>query len=182
MAMCSQIYVMVDGELVIANFYDWNYGQFMVSRARYGIEYLAKNIDNPWMYRRDRLDLGYETSRRYWDVDFDTKCIDQSMDMLTKDRNMFDWDTDDGRLFVMVNSKEKEIKYCFTDNCNKLMNVDQYLNWDLDVQHWRTWDIRGWNDHTRNVCSGNTNRIKKLAKLMTQEELDAFLKLGGERA
>ena len=178
MKMSSQMYVAINGKLEVANYYNYNYGDSMVSRVRYGMEYIMKCIDNPIM-------MHGEVFRRYLDIDFDKKSLNISLDVIynhVSSYDVFDWDTNDGKVFISVDTSTNEIKYCFTDNDNRLLNVDQYLNWDLDVQHWRTWDILGWDDHTRNVCSGNTNRIKKLAKLMTQEELDAFLKLGGERA
>ena len=40
MGQKSQIYVRFDKELVVANYYRWNYGERMISRARYGIEYI----------------------------------------------------------------------------------------------------------------------------------------------
>lgn len=173
----SQIYVAINGKLEVANNYSGNYGNQMMSRARYGMEYIISHIDNALMLCRDDVN-NFELFRRYWDVNFDTKEILLSTDMIKdKPGSLFNCDNDDGKLLVSVNSETNEIRYCFTDNYNKLMKVDEYLNWDCDVQHWRNNDIPGWNDHTRNTCSGNTNRIKKIGQLMTQQEMDEFMKL-----
>ena len=43
MGQRSQIYIRYKTETgyhLIANYYQWNYGERMISRARYGIEYL----------------------------------------------------------------------------------------------------------------------------------------------
>ena len=42
MGQRSQIYVRYNKKLVIANYYQWNYGEQMISRARYGIEYIRR--------------------------------------------------------------------------------------------------------------------------------------------
>ena len=46
MGMRSQIYVKYNDRLIIANYYGWNYGERMISRARYGMEYLKYYVDN----------------------------------------------------------------------------------------------------------------------------------------
>ena len=40
MGQRSQIYLRHNGDLVFANYYQWNYGERMVSRARWGIGYI----------------------------------------------------------------------------------------------------------------------------------------------
>jgi len=47
MGQRSQIYVRYNKKLVVTNYYQWNYGERMIRRARYGIEYIK---DNPELF------------------------------------------------------------------------------------------------------------------------------------
>ena len=71
MGQRSQIYVRASGQLIVANYYQWNYAERMISRARYGIEYIdsVKDYSN-WIFLRD---VNVEHLRRILDVNFDLK-------------------------------------------------------------------------------------------------------------
>lgn len=54
MGQRSQIYVRASGQLIVANYYQWNYAERMISRARYGIEYIDSVKDySDWIFLRD---------------------------------------------------------------------------------------------------------------------------------
>jgi len=44
MGQRSQVYVRYNKKLVVTNYYQWNYGERMISRARYGIEYIKDSL------------------------------------------------------------------------------------------------------------------------------------------
>lgn len=51
MGQRSQIYVRASGQLIVANYYQWNYAERMISRARYGIEYIDSVKDySDWIF------------------------------------------------------------------------------------------------------------------------------------
>ena len=109
MGQRSQIYVRASGQLIVANYYQWNYAERMISRARYGIEYIDSVKDySDWIFSRD---VNVEHLRRILDVNFDLKDYqisskiieewkDQFRDELFNDV-VFNWqDNNDGQLFI----------------------------------------------------------------------------------
>ena len=179
----SQIYVKVDGNLEIANYYAWNYGNFMISRARYGIEWIKDSLDDDflYLYMFKRGNYNFEEFRRIWDVNFDKKSIAISMDIfdLYKKANTkiafpdfaYYIDNDDGKLFIFIDTKSKIIKYCFTDyDCTNIMNAKQYLNWNCGE-----WD-KTMNENDKKCCINNIKYIDNIATLMTEDELKRFIK------
>lgn len=109
MGQRSQIYVKVDGKLAVANYYQWNYGTRMVSRARHGIEYIKNSIEYPFIFFEEKF-------RRIWDVNFDYQDMVLSSNIMTEWQE-YKWgglfsefcfdgqDNNDGKLFVDVNTK-----------------------------------------------------------------------------
>ncbi len=182
----SQIYVKVDGKLIIANYYSWNYGERMVSRARHGIEYIKDRLEefgtfgckNPFYDKWQILKLS-----RIFDVNFDMHDIAISQDLFKEykeqfsDRPMkqyfFDYQQNsDGQLFIAVNTKTKEIKYAFVkEGENSPLNAFEYMEWD---------NCPGWNVIGKdwvNVCKANDKAIKEMATLMTVDEVIHFKNL-----
>lgn len=81
MGQRSQIYVRYNKKLVITNYYQWNYGERMISRARYGIEYIKENYleYRTWIFNNES---DMEKLRRIFDVNFDMKDIVMSIDII----------------------------------------------------------------------------------------------------
>ena len=55
MGQRSQIYIRYNnGEVkgLIANYYQWNYGERMISRARWGIESILDTLKYEWYYQQ----------------------------------------------------------------------------------------------------------------------------------
>lgn len=66
----SQIYVRYNKKLVVTNYYQWNYGERMISRTRYGIEYIKDCLleYKDWIFN----DKSYiQKLSRTFDVDFE---------------------------------------------------------------------------------------------------------------
>lgn len=144
MGQRSQIYVRYNKKLVVANYYQYNYAEQMISRARYGIEYIK---DNLLKYKDCFFDDLYQMKKlsRFFDVNFDTKDIRISINILEEWREQFSndnfndfiflWqDNNDGKLFVDI-LEDETIKYAFLDmDCNveNIMSATQYMDWDCE--------------------------------------------------
>jgi hypothetical protein len=184
MGQRSQIYVrLTENEKVtlLANYYQWNYGDAMVSRARSGIEHIKSYMDNDNINILCYNKTSQEKLRKYFDVDFDTRKVTTSMDII-KDYNdshtqynlgkfndyVFEGqDNNDGKLFIDINYNTKTIKYCFTNwRPNRPLRAREYLKWDMqDVENYAIDE----------VTEENIQFINKNAKLMTKEELQEFI-------
>ena len=175
----SQIYVKVDGNLEVANYYQWNYGTRMISRARYGIEWIYDMLKAEYPSAMQRRHFNFEAFRRIWDVNFDYKDMVISRDLIKEDpgykddleRFIYGQDNDDGILFVDVNTKTGKIKYCLTDCYEKNpMDAEQYMDWNCG-----DWKGDGQDtDEDYDTCMQNIQSIGEMAELMTKGELDAF--------
>ena len=178
MGQRSQIYVRYNGKLIIANYYGWNYGERMISRARYGIEYLKTHIQYDWSFR----DPTYlKKFSRMFDVNFDIHDVAISSDIIREHREefpeedfngfVFDYqDNNDGQLFVDI--QNEEIFYCFRNPYdNKIMDAEQYMEWD--AEDWQQSEYIS--DAGKTALVENIKEIKNMAKLMTEEQLNNFL-------
>lgn len=139
MGQRSQIYVFTEKGLQIANYYQWNYGTRMLSRARYGIEYAISNINCTWLFDRKGETREYEKFRRYWDINFNYKDIVMSSDIIKEAENgytddfadyVLNCDNNDGKLFVLINTEKQTVKYALTDDENNILTPTAYLEWD----------------------------------------------------
>ena len=191
MGQRSQIYVRINGQLVVAQYYGWNYGERMISRAKGILEYLEE-------YRKGRGHMHYLTDasmpeyaeqlRRVCDVNFDMRDYQMSADIVKEWREEFpeepfnryvfnNQDNNDGQLFIDVQGDV--IKYCFTKYTTrkKTMRASQYMAWDHDGCKVRNWTIP--TEYTPqeaiDLCSANIKYISEHAELMTVDELREFV-------
>lgn len=183
MGQRSQIYVKVDNKLEIANYYQWNYGTRMISRAKYGIEWIQKNINYPYTLKRNGYE--FEKFRRIWDVNFDYKDIIISSDIFKDweyDKQYFEnfnkycylqQDNNDGKLFIAVDTNNQTIKFTFTDCDLNILSPDQYMDWDCEG--WRKKDFGYIDAKEKQQCYKNIRDINSMAEQMSQEELLNFI-------
>ena len=180
MGQRSQIYVRYNSRLIIANYYQWNYAERMISRARWGIEYLKDFVDNGYDFAF--LDSSYITRfSRIFDTNFDMHDVAISCDIVKEyhelfpDRDFNDsvfnkQDNNDGQLFVDI--QDGKIFYCFRD---------MYTNKRMGAARYMTWDSPGWkkskylDDDAKTTCEENIKAIDKMATLMTKQQLEDFL-------
>lgn len=187
MGQRSQIYVRIDGQLVVAQYYQWNYAERMISRAKGILEWLEEYRKSGRMHcfivhadiqqHRDRL-------RRVCDINFDMRDYQISADIVKEWREEFperpfnkhvfdEQDNNDGQLFIDVQGDV--IKYCFTQGTerDKTMNGGQYMAWDHDGCKVRNWTIP--TEYTPqeaiDLCRENIKYIDEHAELMTVDEL-----------
>lgn len=183
MGQRSQIYVRITDErgkkYLIAKYFQWNYGERMISRARYGIEYAKKQNDYVG------LDSVREQIGEIFNINFDMKDYLHTTDIIKewliygekwevefKDFVFYNQDNNDGKLFIDIKEKNKEIKYCFTDYDLKIFKSPKaYMDWDCE--DWLNSEY--YKKSVVNKCISNMNKIEKSAILMTDEELEDFI-------
>lgn len=184
MGQRSQIYIRYQKEdginYLIARYYQWNYGERMISRCRHTLEWIKANIKYDWYFINEQ-----ETLKRYLDVNFDMKSVVLGSDIIKewdecswKDETTFndyvflEQANNDGQLYI--NIKDGVIKYAFLDsesNTEHIMNARQYMSWDYDG--WQNSEYL--DDDDRRICEENFKAIEGLAELMTEEEVDEFI-------
>lgn len=191
MGQRSQIYVKANGNLIIANYYQWNYGERMVSRARYGIERLKYFVDGGYDWAFTMKSEILRTSRIF-DVNFDMRDVAISCDIVKEHDEyspetdlsdyLFAWqDNNDGQLLIDVDTEHGTIKYALIDEGSiEPMDAEQYMNWDCPG-----WDekkemnpayAQGEDEEQDMIRYTRENilEISKMAQLMTPEEVAEF--------
>lgn len=185
MGQRSQIYVRYNKDGVnylTARYYQWNYGERMISRCKHSIEWIKEMLNYDWYFTRET-----EKLKRILDVNFDMQDIVMGCDIIKEYEEDDYWkdngtsfnqyvfecqDNNDGKLFIDI--KDGVIKYAFLDSdCHTehVMNAEQYMDWDCE----------GWitnkyiDDEQKLICFNNIKEIAKIAELMTQEEVEDFI-------
>lgn len=181
MGQRSQIYVrhQKDGvNYLTARYYQWNYGERMISRCRHTLEWIKEMMKYDWYFTTQT-----EILKRYLDVNFDMQSIVIGHDIVKewgewgyKDETTFaefvflHQDNNDGKLFIDI--RNGVIKYAFLDSDAKhIMNAEQYMNWDCE--EWITGTLVDEEDKLK--CFQNLQTIPKLAELMTEDEVEEFI-------
>lgn len=176
MGQRSQIYIRIwDKEnkpTLYAKYFQWNYGERMISRAKYGIEYIKDSIEY----------LGIksvqEKINKIFDINFDMKDVALTCDIIKEWAEQFpnedfntmvfeQQDNNDGKLFVDVH-ENGEIKYCLTDYDFKILPPNTYMDWEDE-----NWEVSKYVDVE--TCKKNIEYINENAKLMTDKELQEFI-------
>ena len=180
MGQRSQIYVKFEsekGKILIANYYQWNYGEGMISRAKHVIEYLKDIHDG--IYKDGDFSFWYENTnnikkiKRMLDVNFDFQNITISQDIIKEykegtdddckfnDYVFYGQDNNDGQFYLYV-MNDGTFKYTFTDyNCNDRLTAHQYME--------------DYNAEEKELCEENMSYIETSAQLMTNSEWAEFL-------
>ena len=185
MGQRSQIYVIYkdnqNRDCISATYFQWNYGERMVSRARYLMDWIK---GQSLFYSSDNnlFSLSYVVHKiRYIaSVNFDYKDVVIGQDLIEEwkaykqgvpNSNLNDYifnaDNNDGCLFIDARIP-KQLRYAFTtyDYKDGVMGPEAYLKWDNVPQN-----IRNAKFTKRNI-----NWITHNAKLMKKKELEAILK------
>lgn len=179
MSQRSQIYVIYkdnqNRDCISATYFQWNYGERMISRARYTMEWIKGQVTDFTSLWCTAHKLRYIESVNfdYKDVVIGTDLIEEWKDFKDKynvslENYIFHADNNNGCLIIDARN-EKNLKYAFTtyDIFNSpVMGPEAYLNWD-DVPQ----KIRNTKFTKRNI-----NWITHNAKLMKKKELEAILK------
>ena len=177
---CSGVY---NYKGLIARYFGWNYGERMVSRARYIIENIHDNyMKYKWTFGNSEC---LEKLKWICNTNFDMKDIVFSSDIIKEvaedmDGDMeylFNQDNNDGQLFIDVT--DDEIKYCFMKfyNEGEPMDAEQYMKWNCERETHPDWHIpyKYMDKETINYTEENIKEINEMATLMTTEEIKAFV-------
>lgn len=186
MGQRSQIYVIYkdnqNRDCISATYFQWNYGERMISRARYLMGWLKNRESFYAIDSHNLFSLSYVANKiRYIaSVNFDYKDVVIGQDLIEEWKDykqgvpnanlndyIFNADNNDGCLFIDARIPQ-QLRYAFTtyDYKDGVMGPEAYLKWD-DVPQ----KIRNTKFTKRNI-----NWITHNAKLMKKEELEAILK------
>lgn len=177
---CSGVY---NYKGLIARYFGWNYGERMVSRARYIIENIHDNyMKYKWTFGNSEC---LEKLKWICNTNFDMKDIVFSSDIIKEvaedmDGDMeylFNQDNNDGQLFIDIT--DAGIKYCFMKYYNEgePMNGENYMKWNCENKDRPDWHIpyEYMNKKTISYTERNIKKIDKIATLMTPEEIKSFV-------
>ena len=168
---------------LIARYFGWNYGERMISRARYVIEEIQNEfMKYKWKFgEKEEL----EKLKRFCETNFDMKDIVLSSDILkeVEDYNegdlqyLFDQDNNDGQLFIDVT--DVGIKYCFMSFYNKgePMDGEHYMKWNCECKNHPDWHVpyKYMNRKTISSTERNIKKIDQMATLMMPGEIKSFV-------
>ena len=184
MGQRSQIYIRYTiGKTkgLIARYYQWNYEERMISRARGIIEALKSDY---WYFGEENI----EKLCRICDVNFDMRDIMLSVDIIDEVaefydgdyKNIFNQDNNDGQLLIDVT--ESGVKYCFIPRYDNIEALDgrHYLIWDTrhSYPHYRWTEEdppKKMDEDTTLYTLDNVAYIDRNATLMTKEEAEEFV-------
>ena len=191
MGQRSQIYIRIKDEdgntTLFAKYLQWNFGERMISRARYGIEYIKRNMEYI------NQDTVQQRINKIFDINFDMQDVALSTDILQEVRNDFWWDrssvndyifsgqdNNDGKLFIDCDQTSNEIKFCFTDYDLKILTPNKYMKWDIG-EEWKSnkfYDEPDLNKEWQEIipiCESNIEYINRNAKMMNELELEQYI-------
>lgn len=168
---------------LIARYFGWNYGERMISRARYIIEKIQNEFMRYKWFFGDKEKL--EKLKRFCETNFDMKDIVFSSDILKevedygdeKLQYLFNQDNNDGQLFIDVT--DDGIKYCFMSfyNDGEPMDGEHYMKWNCEDEKHLDWHMpyKYMKRKTITYTERNIKKINQMAVLMTPEEIKAFV-------
>lgn len=200
MGQRSQIYVRASNNLLAANYFQWNFSERMISRARWSIDWIRNyQEDGVFNLLFEEHDSTFhfflvdyvERLQRVLDVNFDLHNIAHHCDIVKEYWKQFsdepfnkavfeDQNNNDGQLFIEI--LPDKVRYCFRDvRENRLMDAEQYMVWDsyphweFDDQHNLVCDGEYLSEEEIEACKRNIKAIGEMAELMTVEQLEDFL-------
>lgn len=182
MGQRSQIFVRYEDngqKKMIARYYQWNYAERMISRARYGIEWLKEMYEYPFEIARKLyriLDTNFDMIDCVISSDIIKEFVDDDWENEGYTLNNFMFyaqDNNDGKLFIDVLSNGT-IKYAFLDYDNKkIMSGTEYMRWDRGKK-WRG-PTEYFDQEDIEICAKNIKEINKMATKMKADEVKEFM-------
>lgn len=185
MGQRSQIYVRYTNEkgehFLTARYFNWNYGERMISRARHTLEWIKDNVDYAdYNFAHDNRKL-----IRIIEVNFDMHDVMITSDIIEEffdDGDVHNTFTgyvfthhanNDGKLFIDIHPNGT-IKYAFIDsscNLDKPMSGLGYMRWDH--KNWRNSEYIS--EEQKEKCNLNCKYLRNNFQLMTTKELKDFI-------
>lgn len=207
MGQRSQMYVIAKEDnkyYLTANYYGWNYGERMISRARGTLEQIINDyIRYHWFLTNETTKL-----RRIMDINWDMHDIILSSDIVkeftddyeeywktegnTYAQDFFDFcfsgqDNNNGQMYMYIDLdvEEPKVKMCFTQYTFKedsnVLNANEYLNLDLvynEPQTWQEYMIKSeyYDTETILYTEQNIKYIEENSEILSKDELLDILK------
>ena len=186
MGQRSQIYVKYEENLIVANYYQWNYAERMISRARSIVEYCMDRLQYDWTFKEH---TSIEKLRRFCDINFDMRDVVTSTNIFKEyeeavqegwtepgtfnDYGIKHQDNNDGQLFIHITGGI--IKYAFAsyEGYDKVLTPSGYMEWD-ERKDWDT-PTEYFDEEDIEICRNNIKFLEEHAVLMTVEELNDFV-------
>lgn len=208
MGQKSQMYVIAKKDnkyYLTANYYQWNYGERMISRARGTLE----QIIDDYMEYNWQLTTETQKLRRIMDVNWDMHDIVLSSDIVkeftdddyeeywktegnTYAQDFFGFcfsgqDNNNGQMYMYIDLdvEESKVKMCFTqytfDEDSNVLNANEYLTLDLlydEPGTWQEYMIKSEYYDTETVLytEKNIKYIEEHTEMLSKEELLNILK------
>lgn len=181
MGQRSEIYVAVeqpDGKKkMTARYFTWNYAERMISRVAYTSKWVRTRVKDGCAVPKEDLVSIMETNFDMVDI-VRSERIESHAYNFCKLHLPLDNGLNDGRAFIFI-SKDGDIKYCFTENHSlKPLDCNGYMLFDTESCYpeyqWKNRDYK-YSDKMKR-CRRNIKWLKENAKVMTQEELDNYIK------
>ena len=185
MGQRSQIYVRYTNDkgehFLTARYFNWNYGERMISRARHTLEWIKDNVDYAdYNFAHDNRKL-----IRIIEVNFDMHDVMITSDIIEEffdDGDVHDTfkeyvfthhANNDGKLFIDIHPNGT-IKYAFIDsscNLDKPMGGLGYMRWNH--KNWRNSEYIS--EEQKEKCNLNCKYLRNNFQLMTTKELKDFI-------
>ena len=202
MGQRSQIYVIAKKNnkyYMTANYYQWNYGERMISRVRGTLEQIIDDyIKYDWQLTTDNAKL-----RRIMDINWDMHDVVLSSDIVKEFTNdyeeywktegnsyaqdFFDFcfsgqDNNDGQayMYIDLDVDNPKVKLCFTiytfDKDSSVINANEYLTLDLlydEPGTWQEYMIKSeyYGAKTIVYTEKNIEYIEEHSEMLNKEEL-----------
>lgn len=202
MGQRSQIYVIAKKNnkyYMTANYYQWNYGERMISRVRGTLEQIIDDyIKYDWQLTTDNAKL-----RRIMDINWDMHDVVLSSDIVKEFTNdyeeywktegnsyaqdFFDFcfsgqDNNDGQayMYIDLDVDNPKVKLCFTrytfDKDSSVINANEYLTLDLlydEPGTWQEYMIKSeyYDEKTIVYTDKNIEYIEEHSEMLNKEEL-----------
>ena len=185
MSEASQIYVRFnkgDKKGLIANYYGWNYGERMISRAKAGIDYIKAHLEYDWYYG---IQDNVNKLSKVFDVNFDMRDVAISCNIIQEYQELYPevdfadavfktQQNDDGKLLIDIDGDV--IKYAFLNqeaDVEQIMDAEEYMNWNNEGD-WRE-PTEYFPADAIQMCEENIKFISETAQLMTKAEVLEFI-------
>lgn len=189
MGQRSQIYVRFNQaespkkKYLVARYFSWNFGERMVSRARYTMDWLEEMKSHLSGDNIEKLKRIIDTNFDYQDVVLSTDILKEYIEGYYDDfSDVFCFQANnDGQLLIDVT--DDGIKYAFVSylgESTEPMNPRQYMIWNHKGCKCEDWEKSIYIDNEqKKLCNENITHIVQNYKLMTQEEIEEFISYDG---
>lgn len=173
---------------LVASYFQWNYGERMISRARYTMEWIREHRRFMWPDTIEDMRRIMEINFNYKDIVRSTDVIKEFIELASPDDALSDWlatqDNNDGQFLLDVRGNRFRYAFigCDFERTREVYDGEAYMNLEYEYAGCRNWrDVPSLAGHV-GYTERNISRISKMAKLMTPDQVDEFLSYDYEKS